>query len=125
MSIKGKGDTHWIIPDGFIPPESSGSQTSHESICVLNLQQEPAQLKVTIYFEDQEPLEEIEVQVKGKRTSHIKTALLEKDGRTIPKSVPYAIEVESDRPVIVQYSRLDSTQPELALMSTMAHPLNT
>jgi hypothetical protein len=33
------------------------------------------------------------------------------------------MEVESDQPVIVQYSRLDSTQAENALMSVIAYPL--
>ncbi|SFQ35236.1 sensory rhodopsin transducer [Salibacterium halotolerans] len=125
MAVQNKGETHWIIPDGFIPPESSGKQTSHESICVLNMQETTANVSVTAYFEDREPLKDIKVQVQAERASHIRTASLEKDGRTIPENVPYAIAVESDVPVVVQYSRLDSTQPELALMSTMAYPLNT
>ncbi|MFD2706067.1 sensory rhodopsin transducer [Salibacterium lacus] len=124
MTGEKKGETHWIIPDGFIPPESSGTQTSHESICVLNLQEKTANVNVSAYFEDREPLKDIHVQVHRERTSHIRTVSLEKDGQKIPEGVPYAIEVESDVPVVVQYSRLDSTQPELALMSTMAYPLN-
>ncbi|MGY4691365.1 sensory rhodopsin transducer [Salibacterium sp. K-3] len=125
MAGQNKGGTHWIIPDGFIPPESSGKQTSHESICVLNMQETTANVSITAYFEDREPLKDMHVQVQGERTSHIRTASLEKNGRKVPVNVPYAIEVESDLPVVVQYSRLDSTQPELALMSTMAYPLNT
>lgn len=30
------GHTYWVIPDGYIPPESRGTLESHESICVLN-----------------------------------------------------------------------------------------
>ncbi|MFB5663660.1 sensory rhodopsin transducer [Alteribacillus sp. HJP-4] len=118
------GETHWFIPDGFIPPLSSGSQPSHESICVLNSGDEPANLTITIFFEDREPLENIPYTLPGRRTKHIRTSLLEVNGDKIPEAVPYAIEVESDTPVIVQYSRLDSTQPELALMSTMAFPVS-
>ncbi|WP_407272304.1 sensory rhodopsin transducer [Radiobacillus sp. PE A8.2] len=118
-----KGNSHWIIPDGYIPPESTGGLTSHESICVLNCNNEDAQLFITIYFEDREPIEEIAVTVQGKRTNHIRTSGLAKSGEYIPVGVPYAIEVNSNIPIIIQYSRLDSTQPELALMSTMAYPL--
>ncbi|WP_186579629.1 sensory rhodopsin transducer [Aquibacillus kalidii] len=120
----GKGKTHWIIPDGYIPPESSGNLTSHESICVLNCNSEAAELSVTIYFEDRAPIEAIAVTVEGKRTNHIRTSSLQKNGESIPVGVPYAIEVDSSIPIIVQYSRLDSTQPELALMSTMAYPID-
>ncbi|WP_101844728.1 sensory rhodopsin transducer [Halobacillus sp. Marseille-P3879] len=123
MQADNNRKTHWIIPDGFIPPQSTGEQTSHESICVLNANDSDAHLHVNIYFEDRDPIEEIETAVRSKRTSHIRTSSLEKDGKTIPAGVPYAIEVQSDVPIIVQYSRLDSTQPALALMSTMAFPL--
>ncbi|WNQ09498.1 sensory rhodopsin transducer [Paenibacillus aurantius] len=117
-----KGHILWFIPDGYIPPESSGELESHESICVLNCYKEPARLSVTVYFEDRDPIENIEVTVPGRRTDHIRTSSLSRDGESIPKGVPYAMEVESDRPVIVQYSRLDSTQAENSLMTTMAFP---
>ncbi|MEI7026084.1 sensory rhodopsin transducer [Paenibacillus sp. y28] len=120
---KQKGETHWIIPDGYIPPLSTGELLSHESICVLNCYEEEALLSITIYFEDEPPIEQISVTLPGKRTKHIRTSSLARDGRAIPIGVPYAIEVESNVPVIVQYSRLDSTQAANALMSTMAYPL--
>lgn len=117
------GHKLWYIPDGYIPPESSGTLTSHESICVLNVNEAAAQLEITIYFEDREPIERIPVTVDGRRTKHIRTASLERDGQKIPFNVPYAIEVRSDIPVLVQYSRLDSTQAANALMTTVAFPL--
>ncbi|TSB47261.1 sensory rhodopsin transducer [Alkalicoccobacillus porphyridii] len=115
------GKKSWFIPDAYIPERSSGALESHEAICVLNCQQDMAILKITLYFEDQDPIEEIEVRVKGRRTLHLKTNILEKEGRRVPVGVPYAIEVQSSQPIIVQYSRLDTTQPELALMSTIAY----
>ncbi|WP_226667849.1 sensory rhodopsin transducer [Metabacillus litoralis] len=118
-----KGEMHWIIPDGFIPPLSSGEQLSHESICILNLNEHEAKLSISIYFEDRKPIEKIPVTVQGKRSNHLRTSSLELNGDSIPVGVPYSIEVESDIPIIVQYSRLDSTQSQLALMSTMGYPL--
>ncbi|MFC0560889.1 sensory rhodopsin transducer [Halalkalibacter alkalisediminis] len=118
-----KGELNWFIPDGFIPPNSTGNLISHEAICVLNCNEEEVFLEITIYFEDRPPLKSIPFEVKGKRTKHIKTSSLQKDGEKIPIDVPYAIEIESDLPIIVQYSRLDTTQRELALMSTMAYSI--
>ncbi|SDZ31157.1 hypothetical protein SAMN05421736_109148 [Evansella caseinilytica] len=124
MHTRKKGHSTWYIPDGYIPPESSGRLESHESICVLNCNDAAAKLLITIYFEDRTPLEEIPYTIRGKRTKHIRTSELKKKEVKIPAGVPYAMEVASDLPIIVQYSRLDSTQPELALMSTMAFPLD-
>ncbi|UOF89626.1 hypothetical protein LSG31_17320 [Fodinisporobacter ferrooxydans] len=118
-----KGELLWMIPDAYIPPQSSGSMESHESVCVLNCYAEDAYLKFNIYFEDRTPIENIQVVVKGKRTLHIRTSTLEKNGVYIPKGTSYAIEVESNIPVIVQYSRLDTTQSENALMTTIAYPI--
>jgi hypothetical protein len=120
---KKKGETHWIIPDGYIPPLSSGELTSHESICILNCNENDANIFISIYFEDRNPIERIPVIVQGKRSNHLRTSTLELEGEKIPFGVPYSIEVESDLPIIIQYSRLDSTQPGLALMSTMGYPL--
>ncbi|WP_315370613.1 sensory rhodopsin transducer [Paenibacillus sp. FSL K6-1122] len=117
------GHTYWVIPDGYIPPESRGTLESHESICVLNTSATDADLHITIYFEDREPLEGIVAEVPARRTKHIRTASLRSGEQSIPPGVPYAITVSSNIPVIVQYSRLDTTQPELALMSVMAYPL--
>jgi hypothetical protein len=120
---RSRGEKFWYIPDGYIPETSTGQLTSHESICVLNTASEDALLNITIYFEDREPLENIMVVVSGRRTKHIRTSSLHQEGTPIPVGVPYAIEVQSDIPVIVQYSRLDSTQAENALMSVMAYPI--
>ncbi len=118
-----KGELQWIIPDGYIPPTSSGQLQSHESICVLNMNEEEVTVTVNVYFEDREPLLGLQAAVPGQRTKHIRTASLEAAGGRIPAGVPYAMEVVGNAPIIVQYSRLDSTQAENALMSVMAFPV--
>ncbi|WP_240415191.1 sensory rhodopsin transducer [Paenibacillus periandrae] len=120
------GEKLWIIPDGYIPEFSSGTLTSHESICVLNTSSEDAHITITIFFEDRPPLEDIQEMVAGRRTKHIRTSsLATKEGTSIPLGVPYAIEVQSNIPIIVQYSRLDTTQAENALMSVIAYPIKS
>lgn len=119
-----EGARVWIIPDGFIPEESSGSQVSHEAICVLNTSEEEARLSVSFYFEDWEPIRDVEVIVPPERTRHIRTDLPgELGGAEIPRGVPYAIRVESSVPVVVQCSRMDTTQAALSLMTAMAYPV--
>jgi hypothetical protein len=41
----------------------------------------------------------------------------------LPVAKPMALMVESNVEVVVQHTRLDTTQPALALMTTMAYPL--
>ncbi|HZG56656.1 sensory rhodopsin transducer [Paenibacillus sp.] len=122
MSLS-KGHTLWYIPDGYIPPVSTGTLISHESICVLNANAEAANLSITIFFEDRDPLEDVAVRVEGRRTAHVRTSTLERDGQSIPVGVPYAMEVRSDVPIIVQYSRMDATQPANTLATTMGFPV--
>jgi hypothetical protein len=113
----------WVIPDGYLPPSSTGGLKSHESTCVLNLGARPAVVKLVAYFEDREPLEGFRVTCPPRHTLHIRLDSLQNDrGQSIPAGVPFAIKVESSSNVVVQHSRLDTTQPALALMTTMAFP---
>jgi hypothetical protein len=123
MSAIAKGHVHWLIADGYIPPVSSGDLESHESICVLNCYEQDAELTMTVYFEDRPPLENIKAVVPGRRTKHLRTSLLRAGDEAIPVGVPYALEVVSTVPVVVQYSRLDATQPANALMTAIGYPV--
>jgi hypothetical protein len=40
----------------------------------------------------------------------------------VPCDTDYASVIESDQPIVVQHTRLDSRQAELALLSTVAFP---
>jgi hypothetical protein len=119
--VSSEGARVWLIPDGFIPEESSGSQESHEAICVLNTSTEEARLSISFYFEDREPVKDVEAIVPPERTRHVRTDEL--DGVEIPRGVPYAMRVESSIPVVIQCSRMDTTQAALSLMTAMAHPV--
>jgi hypothetical protein len=118
-----EGARVWLVPDGFIPEESSGSQESHEAICVLNTSEEEARLSISFYFEDREPIKDVEVVVPAERTLHLRTNRLE--GADVPRGVPYAMRVESSVPVVVQSSRMDTTQVALSLMTAMAYPVGS
>ncbi len=119
-----EGARVWLIPDGFIPQESSGAHESHEAICVLNTSGRDANLYISFYFEDREPVRDVSVTVPAERTRHIRTDQPEQVGGTeVPRGVPYAVRVESDVLITVQHSRMDTTQPALSLMTAMAYPV--
>jgi hypothetical protein len=114
------GHRFWYIPDGFIPTESTGGYTSHEAICVLNAGDTDAEVEVTFYFEDRHPLQ-ARFTVPAERTRHVRTDDVEALGVSLPLGVPYAYRVASSAPVVVQHSRLDTTQPAYSLFTTIGY----
>ncbi len=120
--MSNNGKKRWIIPDGYIS-STSGSQVSHDAVCVLNLTWRDADITLTLYFEDKEPIV-FNASCKAQRTHHIRMdKITDASGALVPRDTPYAIEVNSSCPVVVQYSRLDTTANDTALMTTVAYPL--
>ena len=116
------GKNVWLVPDGYMSDTQKGDLISHEAICVLNLSGKDANIDITIFFENEEPMRGIHAVCKHERANHIRLdQVVNADGKKSPKNTPYAVLVESDRPVVVQASRLDVSQPEYALMTTIAY----
>lgn len=112
----------WAIPEGYIPGWSNGPQPeflSHETVCILNASDLDAHVEITVFFSDREPAGPYRVTVDARRTLHLRFNDL-KDPEPIPLATDYASVIESDVPVVVQHTRLDSRQAENALLSTMA-----
>lgn len=116
------GHKRWAIPEGYIPQNSHGPEpemTSHESICVLNVSEEKAHLQIWIFYSDRDPVGPYKVSVGPRRTKHIRFNHF-KEPEPIPLGTDFASVIESDVPVVVQHTRLDSRQAENALISTVA-----
>lgn len=120
------GARTWTIPDAYLPaigPKGKPGYVGHESLCVLNTGARAAHLRIGFYFADREPLATPVLTVGGGRCQHIRfddpTQL---GGLVVPRQVPYGLRVESDVPIIVQHSRLDVTQANMAFLSAIAHP---
>jgi hypothetical protein len=118
------GHRMWAIAEGFIPDGSTGGEemTSHETLCVLNAADEDANVELTVYFADREPVGPYRLRVPARRTLHLWFNDLD-DPEPIPRATDYATLVRSDVPVVVQHTRIDTRQPALGLLSTMAHPI--
>jgi hypothetical protein len=117
------GKRIWFFPDGERPPEGNSKLKGHESFMFLNPNDKDSNVKLTIYFEDKEPVRDINVKVKANRVLCIKTY----DPKYFPENaIPlvtqYAAKVESDIPIIAQYGRLDERQVNLAYYTTMGYP---
>jgi hypothetical protein len=118
------GHKRWVIPDGYIPPASTGDSReliSHDAVCILNGGLQEAHVEITIFFADREPAGPYRFTVEAARTRHLRFNEFT-DPEPVPRNTDYASVIESDVPVIVQHTRLDSRQPALALMSTIAYP---
>lgn len=118
------GRTSWVIAEGYIPSGGTGvgpALESHETACLLNTSDRDAQVEITLYFTDREPVGPYRVIVPARRTVHQRFNDLA-DPEPVPRDTAYASVIRSDVPVVVQHSRLDSRQAELALLSTIAWP---
>jgi hypothetical protein len=116
------GRTRWAIAEGYIPDGSTGPEPamlSHETACLLNATDSDASVTITIFFEDREPAGPYRVHIPAHRTRHVRFNNLD-DPEPIPVATDYASLIESDVPIVVQHTRLDSRQAENALLSTIA-----
>jgi hypothetical protein len=118
------GRTKWAIAEGYIPSYSNGPEPeflSHETACLLNTSDKPAEVRITIYFSDRDPVGPYIVNVPPRRTRHVRFNDLS-DPEPIPRGTDYASIITSNVPIVVQHTRLDSRQAENALITTIAFP---
>lgn len=116
------GSRRWAIADNYIPAWSNGQEpemTSHDAVCILNATRADARISITIFFSDRDPAGPYVITVPGMRTRHIRFNDLT-DPEPIPRGREFASVIESNVPVVVQHTRLDSRQAENALFSTTA-----
>lgn len=116
------GKCQWFIPDAFYPEKDNGEYVSHEAVCVLNTGDIDADIDIILYFEDREPVYGFKAVCPARRTHHIRMDRIRStDGSSVPRGIPYAMLVKSNVPVVVQYSRLDTTQAEMSFMGLIAY----
>jgi hypothetical protein len=120
--MKTVGRTTWAIPEGYIPGESVSQDhalISHEAACLLNATDKDANISITLFFEDRDPVGPYRVKLPARRTLHLRFNDLT-DPEPVPRDTGYASVIESNVPIVVQHTRLDSRNPNIALLSTIA-----
>lgn len=116
------GKTSWAIPEGYIPSESVSSDPtliSHEAACILNTGEREANIEITLFFKDRDPVGPYRVKVAARRVLHLRFNDL-KDPEPVPRDTDYASLIEADVPIVVQHTRLDSRKSQVSLLSTIA-----
>jgi hypothetical protein len=122
--MKPIGKRRWAIAEGYIPTWSHGPEPemkSHETACILNASDQDAHVRITVFFADKEPAGPYQITVHARRTKHVRFNDLQLP-ELIPQGTDFSSVIESDVPVVVQHTRLDSRQDANALLSTIAYP---
>lgn len=116
------GRLRWAIAEGYIPEWSTGPKpefASHETACLLNSSDQEAHVRITIFFADREPVGPYLINIPARRTRHVRFNNL-KDPEPVPRGTDYSSVIESDVPIVVQHTRLDSRQDANAVLTTIA-----
>ncbi len=111
------------IAEGYLPgsnPPAGRALESHETACILNASEREANVSITVFFADREPIGLFEVTIPARRTAHVRFDELS-EPQPIPRETDYSSVLESDVPIVVQHTRLDARSGELALLSTLAY----
>jgi hypothetical protein len=117
------GRKRWAIAEGYIPSQSSFSDRtliSHETACILNAGDREARVNITLFFVDREPVGPYRVVIPARRTLHLRFNDLNEPA-VVPRDTDFSSVFESDVPIVVQHTRLDSRHAEVSLLSTTAY----
>lgn len=122
--MKTYGKLDWAFSAGRIPFRSTGKEpdfVSHDKLAILNTSEEAANVELFIFYEDEQPSEVYEIEVKPKRLRKVRfNDLIDPVAMRLERN--YSCYIRSNAPIVVQFSRLDSGNRETALMGTMAFP---
>jgi hypothetical protein len=116
------GHCRWAIPGGHIPLESHGPEpqlTSFDRACLLNAGDEKAEVELTLYYSDEEPVGPYRLRVGARRVRHVRFNDLI-DPLAMPLDVDYSVVVTSTVPIVVQFSRQDTSSATTATTGTLA-----
>ena len=119
------GKKNWYVVDGWIPrqkiTEESGYE-GHEALIILNCNEVDAEIYVDFYFEDKEPIENVRLVIPAKRVKCFRMDKPEEIGGVVlGRLYQYSIRVRSDVEVVVQFGRMDVTQPNCSYIGLMGY----
>lgn len=116
------GKKNWIIPDCELPKEGDGVLKGHESVIIVNDNDRDVNVKVTLYFTDQPCYEGITWKVRAKSVRCFRmNEPSDMSGYVVPLETQYAMKLESDGNIVLQYGRLDNRQVNLAYYTTLGY----
>ena len=117
------GRNRWAIAEGHIPSRSTFTDRaliSHETACILNAGGSEAHVAITVFFADRAPVGPYRITMPARRTLHLRFNDLTEPS-PVPRDTDFSSIFESDVPIVVQHTRLDSRHAEVSLLSTTAY----
>ena len=122
MYKEGLGKKSWLIPDCELPEEGEGVLKGHESVSVVNDNDFDVTIHVTLYYADKDCDESITWTVGKKRVRCFRmNNVQDMCGVVVPFETQYAMKLEADGNIVVQYGRLDNRQTNLAYYTTLGY----
>lgn len=122
--MKAMGRRHWAISAGYAPSRGCGAEpafTSHDRLCLLNAGERMANVRVTVVHVARDPVGPYRLVVAARRARHLRVNDL-----IFPEAVrldeSYALWIECDQPIVVQFSRMDTRARANAGAMTLAWP---
>lgn len=115
------GKKNWVFADGELPPAGDKEPFGHESLMVVNLNNEKAELRIDIIFEDRGPVKGLTHTLEGERVVCFR---LDKPICDQNYQIPmgqYALALYSTVPVVAVFGRLDVRQPNMSYYSVQGY----
>jgi len=123
LTIAPLGKHRWAISAGCVPSRSNGAEpafTSRDQFSVLNTGPTLANLRIRVLYERHSPVGFFRLTIAARRVRTFRVNDL-----IFPEAVrldePYGLLMESDCPVVVQFTRQDTRQSANAGMMAMAY----
>lgn len=125
--MSGLGHRVWVIPGGRIPMTTTGQEpafTSRDEIWFLNAGEVAANIEITIYYEDEDPVGPYPLKIAAARVRCVRVNdLIDPEAVALERN--YATVLQSDQPVVVQIARYDTRQAEQTISWTLALPVDS
>ncbi len=119
------GKKRWYIVDGWIPVKGNLNESGyegHEALIILNCNDKDANVYIDFYFEDKDPIENINFVIPAKRVKCFRMDKPEEIGGVVlGRLYQYSLRVKSDIEVVVQFGRMDVTQPNCSYIGLMGY----
>lgn len=116
------GKREWVVPGGRIPLRSTGDEpamTSRDELRLLNASDENAAVVITVHYGDRDPIGPYEIEVAARRLRRVRVNDLI-DPLPVPLETDYALVIRADRPIVVQFTRCDTSSAKTATTGTIA-----
>jgi hypothetical protein len=118
------GRHRWALGGGWIPAHCCGFEptfTSRDTLAILNTSDAMANVRIRVFYERYEQIGPYRVTVAARRLRHLRVNDL-----IFPEAVRleevYGLLVDSDAPIVVQFTRMDTRARANAGMLATAWP---